>query len=298
MKKYISTILTLSLMQLAFAQYNPLYKKIPNYIDAPDEESSAIDGVLRISKVSIPGYAFFSAGNDDPKPCVIICPGGGYRILASEHEGTDVAKYFNSIGIHALVLKYRIPSDDHQPDKKIAPLQDAQRAVQLVREHAKDWKVDPNKVGIMGFSAGGHLASSLAVHYDDIKIKENNKISVRPDFQILGYPVISFSKFSHVGSRKNLLGKDSTESMMNYFSNEMHVNSNTPIAFLVHAKDDKVVPIENSFIYVDALKSNGVEAELFVYETGGHGFGMINKTSSESWINAMKSWLQKNKIIQ
>lgn len=285
-------------MQLAFAQYNPLYKKIPNYIDAPDEESSAIDGVLRISKVSIPGYAFFSAGNDDPKPCVIICPGGGYRILASEHEGTDVAKYFNSIGIHALVLKYRIPSDDHQPDKKIAPLQDAQRAVQLVREHAKDWKVDPDKVGIMGFSAGGHLASSLAVHYDDIKIKENNKISVRPDFQILGYPVISFSKFSHVGSRKNLLGKDSTESMMNYFSNEMHVNSNTPIAFLVHAKDDKVVPIENSFIYVDALKSNGVEAELFVYETGGHGFGMINKTSSESWINAMKSWLQKNKIIQ
>jgi len=298
MKKYISTIFFLSCIAMANAQYNPLYKKIPNYMDAPDEESSAVDGVLRISKVSIPGYMFFSAGTDVLKPCVVICPGGGYRILASEHEGTDVAKYFNSIGMHALVLKYRIPSDEHQADKKIAPLQDAQRAVQLVREHAKDWKVDPNKVGIMGFSAGGHLASSLAVHYDDIKIKENRKISVRPDFQILGYPVISFSKFSHVGSRKNLLGKDSTESMMNYFSNEMHVNSNTPIAFLVHAKDDKVVPIENSHVYVDALKSNGVEAELFVYETGGHGFGMINKTSPESWINAMKAWLQKNKIIQ
>ncbi len=298
MKKYISTIFFLSCIAIANAQYNPLYKKIPNYIDAPDEESSAVDGVLRISKVSIPGYMFFSAGTDNPKPCVVICPGGGYRILASEHEGTDVAKYFNSIGMHALVLKYRIPSDEHQPDKKIAPLQDAQRAVQLVREHAKDWKVDPNKIGIMGFSAGGHLASSLAVHYDDIKIKENSKISVRPDFQILGYPVISFSKFSHVGSRKNLLGKDSTESMMNYFSNEMHVNANTPIAFLVHAKDDKVVPIENSHLYVDALKSNGVEAELFVYETGGHGFGMINKTSSESWIQAMKSWLKKNNIIQ
>lgn len=298
MKKYISTIFFLSCIAMANAQYNPLYKKIPNYMDAPDEEPSAVDGVLRISKVSIPGYMFFSAGTDVLKPCVVICPGGGYRILASEHEGTDVAKYFNSIGMHALVLKYRIPSDEHQADKKIAPLQDAQRAVQLVREHAKDWKVDPNKVGIMGFSAGGHLASSLAVHYDDIKIKENRKISVRPDFQILGYPVISFSKFSHVGSRKNLLGKDSTESMMNYFSNEMHVNSNTPIAFLVHAKDDKVVPIENSHVYVDALKSNGVEAELFVYETGGHGFGMINKTSPESWINAMKAWLQKNKIIQ
>ncbi|MFN5008502.1 MAG: alpha/beta hydrolase [Bacteroidota bacterium] len=298
MKKYSSTIFFLSCIAMVNAQYNPLYKKIPNYIDAPDEESSAVDGVLRISNVSIPGYIFFSAGTDVLKPCVVICPGGGYRILASEHEGTDVAKYFNSIGMHALVLKYRIPSDEHQPDKKIAPLQDAQRAVQLVRKHAKEWKVDPNKVGIMGFSAGGHLASSLAVHYDDIKIKENSKLSVRPDFQILGYPVISFSKFSHVGSRKNLLGKDSTESMMNYFSNEMHVNSNTPIAFLVHAKDDKVVPIENSHLYVDALKSNGVEAELFVYETGGHGFGMINKTSPESWINAMKAWLQKNKIIQ
>ncbi|MCE2758926.1 MAG: alpha/beta hydrolase [Chitinophagaceae bacterium] len=218
MKKYISTIFFLSCIAMVNAQYNPLYKKIPNYIDAPDEESSAVDGVLRISNVSIPGYIFFSAGTDVLKPCVVICPGGGYRILASEHEGTDVAKYFNSIGMHALVLKYRIPSDEHQPDKKIAPLQDAQRAVQLVREHAKEWKVDPNKVGIMGFSAGGHLASSLAVHYDDIKIKENSKLSVRPDFQILGYPVISFSKFSHVGSRKNLLGKDSTESMMNYFS--------------------------------------------------------------------------------
>jgi len=291
-----------SIFMMAFfsvsAQYKPLYKKIPNYIDAPDEESETNDGILRISKVSIPGYAFYSAGPDNiDRPCVIICPGGGYTILAASHEGTDVAKYFNSIGIHALVLKYRIPSDKNQSDKKIAPLQDAQRAIQLVREEAKQWHVDPTKVGIMGFSAGGHLASSLAVHYDDPKIKEISKISLRPDFQILGYPVISFSKFSHLGSRRNLLGKDSTEFMMDYFSNELHVNANTPMAFLVHAKDDKVVPIENSLQYIDALKSNGVEAMLFTYETGGHGFGMINKTSSESWINALKTWLQKNKII-
>ena len=195
------------------------------------------------------------------------------------------------------MLKYRIPSDENQPDKRYAPLQDAQRAIQIVRENAKKWHVNPDKVGIMGFSAGGHLASSLAVHYDDAKIKKN-KISLRPDFQILGYPVISFSKFSHVGSRKNLLGKDSSENMMNYFSSEMHVNSNTPIAFLVHAKDDKVVPIENSLMYADALKSNGVEAELYIYETGGHGFGMVNKTSTENWMDALKSWMQKNKIIE
>ena len=188
-------------------------------------------------------------------------------------------------------------SDKNQTDKKFAPLQDAQRAIQLVREHAKKWKVDPNKVGIMGFSAGGHLASSLAVHYSDPKIKVNQKVSLRPDFQILGYPVISFSKFSHVGSRKNLLGKDSTESMMDYFSNELHVDANTPMAFIVHAKDDKVVPVENSLLYADALKSNGVEASLFIYEKGGHGFGMTNKTSSESWLDALKIWMQKNKII-
>ena len=294
---YIFSIFMLSI-QMVLGQYSPLYKKIPNYINAPDQESSATDGVLRISNVSIPGYAFFSAGDDASRPCVIICPGGGYKILAASHEGTEVAKFFNSIGVHALVLKYRIPSDENQPDKKYAPLQDAQRAVQLVRENAKKWSVNPDKVGIMGFSAGGHLASSLAVHYEDVKIKESNKISLRPDFQILGYPVISFSKFSHVGSRKNLLGKDSTESMMNYFSSEMHVNSNSPIAFLVHAKDDKVVPFENSLMYVDALKSNGVEAELFVYETGGHGFGMTNKSSSESWLDALKKWMQKNNIIE
>ena len=162
-------------IQTTLAQYSPLYKKIPNYIDAPDTETSATDGVLRISNVSIPGYQFFSAGGNDAKPCVVICPGGGYRILAASHEGTDVATYFNSIGVHALVLKYRIPSDEHQPDKKFAPLQDAQRAIQLVRENAKEWNVNPDKVGIMGFSAGGHLASSLAVHYDDVKIKENKK---------------------------------------------------------------------------------------------------------------------------
>lgn len=298
MKQFNTLLIFLFCMQMVFAQYSPLYKKIPNYIDAPDKESSATDGVLRISNVSIPGFAFFSAGEDSPKPCVIICPGGGYRILAASHEGTDVAKYFNSIGVHALVLKYRIPSDENQPDKKYAPLQDAQRAIQLVRENAKQWHVNPTKVGIMGFSAGGHLASSLAVHYDDVRIKMGRRgVSFRPDFQILGYPVISFSKFSHLGSRRSLLGKDSSESMMNYFSSEMHVNANTPMAFLVHAKDDKVVPIENSLMYVDALKSNGVNAELFTYEEGGHGFGMVNKTSTESWLDALKKWMQKNNII-
>jgi acetyl esterase/lipase len=297
MKKIISCISFIFYLQLVSAQYRPLYNKIPNYIVSANDEVNTRDGILRISNISIPGYIFYSAGNESPKPCVIICPGGGYRILAAEHEGIDVAKYFNSIGIHALVVKYRIPSDKNQIDKKYAPLQDVQQAIYLARKNAKKWKININKVGVVGFSAGGHLASTLAVHYDDVKIKKRRNISLRPDFQILAYPVISFTKYAHIGSRKNLLGSDSSETILKYFSNELHVNSSSPIAFLMHARDDKSVSIENSLIYQHALKSFGVEVELFQYETGGHGFGLVNKTSPDSWVNAMKMWLQKNHII-
>lgn len=283
------------------AQYTLLYKnKIPNFIEAPNKETEATSGgILRISKVSVPGYQFFSAGDDGlTKPCVVICPGGGYGILASSHEGTDVAKYFNSIGVHALVLKYRIPSIENQVNKEIAPLQDAQQAIFLVRKNAKEWGVNPSKVGIMGFSAGGHLASTAAVHYDDPKIKIKKSITLRPDFQILIYPVISFSNFAHKGSRNNLLSPDTSAQKIAYFSNEMHVNEKSPIAFLVHAKDDKVVPIENAQIYLAALQKSGVASELFEYEAGGHGFGLINKTSDKKWTDALFSWMKVQKIIQ
>lgn len=282
----------------ASAQYVPLYKKkIPNFIEAPNNEAEAVTGgILRISKVSVPGYRFFSAGDVDA-PCVIICPGGGYSILAAQHEGTDLAAFFNSIGVHALVLKYRIPSSDNQIDKKYAPLQDAQQAIYLVRKNAKSWHIDATKVGIMGFSAGGHLASSLAVHYNDPKIKISKKISIRPDFQILGYPVLSFGKFAHKGSRNNLLGSDTTEQFIQYFSGELQVNAETPKAFIVHAKDDKAVPIENSYQYLDALKRFGIEGELYEFEKGGHGFGMNNKTSNVKWTDHLKIWMQKQGII-
>ena len=283
-------------VSLTNAQYLPLYSKIPNYIDAPNEESAEIRGVYMISKVSVPGYAFFSAGEEGaPKPCVVICPGGGYGILASQHEGTDVAKYFNSIGVHAVVLKYRIPSSSNQIDKKYAPLQDAQQMMYLVRKNAKKWNVDPAKVGIMGFSAGGHLASSLATHYDDKKIKSRN--SLRPDFQILIYPVISFGRYTHLGSRNNLLGKDTTSEFINYFSNELHVNANSPKAFLVHAKNDEAVPIENAWMYKTALEKSGVPVQLIEFEKGGHGFGMINSTSNIYWPTLLTEWLKKENIL-
>jgi acetyl esterase/lipase len=302
MQPSILTTLTLALMMSisATAQYEPLYKKkVPNFIEAANEEAEAVTGgILRISKVSVPGYAFFSAGEDDKeKPCVIICPGGGYGILAAQHEGTDVAKFFNSIGVHAVVLKYRIPSAKHQEHKEIAPLQDAQQAIYLVRKNAKKWGVDPGKIGIMGFSAGGHLASSLGVHYNDPKLNFKGKTSLRPDFQVLIYPVISFGKYAHLGSRNNLLSPDTTASLINYYSNELQVNAQTPPAFLVHAKDDKAVPIENSEMYLAQLKKFGVAGELYMYEKGGHGFGMNNKTSDVKWTALLTKWMQQMKII-
>ena len=282
------------------AQYVALYEGgIPNYIQSENKETEATSGgILRISKVSIPGYQFFKAqASTALAPCVIICPGGGYGILASGHEGSDVAKFFNSIGVHALVLKYRIPSDESQPDRKIAPLQDAQKAIALVRQNAKAWGVDPAKVGIIGFSAGGHLAASLATHYNDRKIEADKSISFRPDFQILIYPVISFGKISHGGSRNNLLGKDTTIENIDYYSNELHVNKKSPPAFMVHAKDDGVVSIRNPIQYHERLISNGVESALMVYEEGGHGFGMNNETSDEKWTAALKIWMAKIGVL-
>ena len=281
------------------AQFQPLYKTVPNYISKENKEAFTVkDGILRIEKVSEPAYQYYRVSKDGEKrSCVIICPGGGYGILAASHEGSDVAVFFNSIGINALVLKYRIPNAANQIDKTIAPLQDAQQAIYLCRLHAADWGIDAKNIGIMGFSAGGHLASSLATHYEDVKIKNLENISLRPDFQILIYPVISFNSFGHKGSRDNLIGPEMSEEAIHYFSNEEHINQFSPPAFLVHAKDDGVVPVANSTIYLQQLQMNKVPAELYLYEKGGHGFGMKNATSEIYWPSLLKTWLQKQQIL-
>jgi len=285
------------------AQYQPLYKTIPNNIPSKNQENESSNaGILVIEKVSIPSYQYFRVANDNQKrPCVIICPGGGYAILAAGHEGSDLAKYFNSIGVNALVLKYRIPNAENQIDKSIAPLQDAQQALLLARTNAENWGIDKNKIGVMGFSAGGHLASSLASHYNDIKIENPSKISLRPDFQILIYPVISFGPEGHEGSRINLIGNANdakTVKAIDYFSNENQITKDAPPAFIVHSKDDDVVPVANAIHYYDNLIANKVAAELYLYEKGGHGYGMKNPTSEILWTSVMKTWMQKTKIIQ
>ena len=281
------------------AQYKPLYKSIPNQIVVPNEErEDPFEGIIIVSKVTEPAYQYFRVKEDNIKrPCVIIYPGGAYFILASGHEGVEAAKFFNSIGVNAMVVKYRIPNDNAQVDKSIAPLQDAQQAMLLARSNAATWGIDANKIGILGFSAGGHLAASLSSHYADVKIDNPLNISLRPNFQILIYPVITMKDFGHTGSKENLIGKNPTDAQVQYYSNELNVNDQTPPAFIVHAKNDDAVPVQNAYEYDKALKANKVASTLFLFEKGGHGFGMKNPTSTIQWTTPLTQWLREIKIL-
>ena len=210
------------------------------------------------------------------------------RIIKS--EGFDVAREFNKIGVTAFVLKYRLPSDLVMVDKTIGPLQDAQQAIYLVRTHAAEWGINPNRVGIMGFSAGGHLASTVETHFNNVVI-ENKTFNVRPDFAILMYPVISFGEFAHKGSRDNLVGVNASPALIDLYSNEKQVTANTPPTFIVQAADDNVVPIQNSLLMYDALLKAKVSTEMHLFPAGGHGFGLNNKKSKAHWFDWCTSWL-------
>ncbi|MEP7277339.1 MAG: alpha/beta hydrolase [Bacteroidota bacterium] len=300
MKKIVCLSVVLSIMATVVAQdIIPLYEKeVPNSKPLANREKSELgkDGIQRISKVSAPTLMVFLPPKEKANgTAVIICPGGGYSILAYSHEGTDVAKVLNEWGVTAFVLKYRLPDDSIMEQKEIGPLQDAQRAIQLVREGAKKWGIDKNKIGIMGFSAGGHLASTAGTHFNHAVIKNTKNTSLRPDFMILGYPVISFTdSLAHIGSRTNLIGKNPGAEKIKYYSNELQITKKTPPTFLVHAKDDGTVKVQNSIAFYDALKKNGVPAEIHFYEHGGHGFGLHNKTSPDNWMDWLKAWMKKN----
>lgn len=256
------------------------------------------DGIIRVSKVSEPTLTVFLPAKEKATgAAVIICPGGGYGILAINHEGYNVAKRFTDVGVAAFVLKYRLPDDAIMVDKSFGPLMDAEQAIYLVRKQAKKWNVDPSKIGIMGFSAGGHLASTLTVHYNDIKIENKEKLSLRPDFSILIYPVVSFLESPHTGSANNLAGANATQAQKEYFSNERHVTPETPPTFLVHANDDYGVPVQNSIIFNQALVANKVKAEMHLYQNGGHGFGLKNTTTSDDWFERLTNWMKSNKFL-
>jgi acetyl esterase/lipase len=252
--------------------------------------------VQSTDKVTIPTLSIFLPKKVSTyQKAVIICPGGGYSHLAIDKEGTKVAKWLNDLGIVAFVLKYRLPSDLIMKNITIGPLQDAQEAIRYVRQNALKYGVDPTKIGIMGFSAGGHLAATASTHYDDNIYKSEYNVSARPDFSILIYPVISMeNSITHKGSQTSLLGKNPSVTLIESFSNEKTTTKETPPAFLVHATDDTVVVPENSINYYLALKNNGVPAELHLYEKGGHGFGLGIKDTNFFWTKACEEWLKSD----
>lgn len=282
-------------------QIIPLYETIPGAI-ASDEVRERIDtsnGRTRVSMVTFPTMTvFFPEKGKANGTAVIICPGGGYSYLVVNKEGTEVADAFVKKGVTCFVLKYRLPNNKIMQDKTIGPLQDAQQAIKLVREHAKEWNIDTSRVGIMGFSAGGHLASTASTHFNETSIPNKEHTNLRPDFSILVYPVISFTdSLAHKGSRRNLLKDTTSMALQDRYSNEKQVTTSTPPTFLVHCGDDKVVLIGNSIKYYEALIRNYVKAELHVYPSGGHGFALKNTKVIDTWLERCFNWMMTNKLI-
>lgn len=277
----------------------PLWpEEIPNFQKTDEVEVSDSSDIVRISKVQSPDIAVYLPSRKNATgQAVVICPGGGYRILAYDWEGTDIAKWLNAHGIAAVILKYRLPTSASNIIPHKSPLMDAQRAMRLVRHHAGDWNIHPDKIGIMGFSAGGHLAATLGTHFDEVHTATGDAIDsldCRPDFMILMYPVITFSKpFMHRGSKEALIGKNPDPSLVDYYSIELQVKDNTPPAFMVHAGDDEAVPVENSLVFYQALKDKNIPAELHIYPAGGHGFSLaLDKGYLQTWPDRCLDWLK------
>jgi acetyl esterase/lipase len=268
----------------------PLYgdAAIPNSKPGPDEESSTDGSWIR--KVSRPVIqVYLPAKAKATGAGVVIFPGGSYAGLSFDYEGTQQARFFIDHGIAAFVVKYRIPSDQTMIDKSLGPLQDAQQALRFARQHAAGWNLDPKRIGAIGFSAGGHLASSLATHFDKAYVDNPDRVDLRPDFLVLVYPVISMDpKITHMDSRKSLLGTDPSESQIRLFSNELHVTKDTPPTLILHAADDRLVDVDNSIVFFEALRHAGVPVETRLFQKGQHGFFLMPR---DRWQSSIMDWL-------
>lgn len=283
MKPYIFLFMTMFWGMLQAQEKMQLYDVLPNTLDTA------------YLKDNIPEFYKYIPENITKDKVFLILPGGGYTHHAMDHEGHQVALRLKTLGYCAFVLKYRIPAKRQQVDKRIAPIQDAQRAFVVMQQEIYKLKLQNLKFGVIGFSAGGHLASTLSTHFDTNYLPElSGGYSLRPDFSILVYPVISMEDgVTHNGSKQSLIGPDVKEEDVVRFSNEKNIKENTPPAFLIHAKDDKVVSIENSYRYTTALDRYGIKNYLFTFELGGHGFGMNNKMESKDWFREMINWIEQ-----
>jgi acetyl esterase/lipase len=277
---------------LTFTAFINAQQEIKLYPNGPKENNGITEKEVMqrgdfVINISEPRMYYYAAPKEKATgTAVLICPGGGYMGVSVIKEGEEIAKWFNELGVTAFVLYYRMPNGH-----TTIPLTDAQTALKIIQKRANEWNITKEKIGIMGFSAGGHLASTVGTHF---KTK-----SQRPAFMILGYPVVTMKKeLTHGGSRKNLIGENPTPAIENLYSNELQVTINTPPTFIVHNRDDKVVPIENSIQIYKALLDKKVVAELDTFAVGGHGFGMRKHgIPVDNWPNLLKTWLKNNKLI-
>lgn len=291
----VTFMLLVPVVSAAQVKTIPLYSgEIPNSKKTPaayKEVNDTASGYF--TNVSIPSLTVYTPPKGTANgTAVIILPGGGYRVLVD--EGEYFAKALTSKGITAFALKYRLPADEIMTDKSIGPLQDAQMAIKLVRMNAKKYNIDTNKIGFLGLSAGGHLASTAATHLNTVLIENNENISLRPDFLILVYPVISFTEAKVTGTIARLLGPAPTEDALNFFSNEKHVTAGTPPTFLLHAGDDARVSVQHSLLFYQALLQAKVNAELHILPNGGHAFALEHPTRAGKWFSWCMDWLQDN----
>jgi acetyl esterase/lipase len=302
MKKFFCIILLLISIgfHLKAQEFIPLWPegKMPNSKGLHLKDSIANE---RIYRVGTPGmYAFFTSKQENKEAAVIICPGGGYERLAYVISGLQLAKWFNTIGINAFVLNYRLPVQADLKERWNGPLQDAQRAARLIRANAAAWGIKPDKVGIMGSSSGGHLAATLGTHAEDVSaVKDSvDKFGFKPDYMILVSPVISMVSYAHPGSVKNLLGPNPAKELMEKFSNELQVTSTTPPCFIADAMNDKTVNPMNSLLFYQALLSKGVSTSFHVFPQGGHAIALRNNPgSTQLWTALCEAWLNEMGII-
>ena len=297
--KLIRTILVMMFLVICTAKAQeiiPLYSStIPNSKLISEDIKESFGGGMYRNVTNPTLEIYLPEKGKETGAAVIICPGGGYSVVVYQGEGVSTAKEFAKNGIAAFVLKYRLPNEAIMTDKTIGPLQDAQQAIKLLRENAVKWNVDPSKIGIMGFSAGGHLASTVATHFEKALIENSKGTSLRPDFQVVVYPVISMQQnLTHRDSRKQLLGEQPSQQLIDLFSNELQVKDNTPPAYITHAADDTTVDVDNSINYFEALRRHKVSVELHVYPKGGHGFIFGRK----GWMTPLLEWMKQSKIIQ
>lgn len=302
MKKIRMLLCCCCLMMVASAQeFIPIWPEGKK----PNSNGKKITDSLyneRIWRVATPGiYAFTVPKSDNNGTAILICPGGGYERVSYIYNGFTFAKWYNTLGINVFVLVYRLPNQTDLQQRQLAPLQDAQRAIRFIRANAAKWNIKSDKIGVMGISAGGHVASTLGTHVaDESAIKDSlDGFSYRPDFMVLLSPVITMGKYAHPGSKKLFLGADTTVAMIEKYSAELQVSSFTPPAFIVHALNDSTVNVHNSLLFYNALVDKKINASMHVFPQGGHGIRLDeNPGSTDLWLNLLELWLKESGFVK